>query len=98
LGGDGGFGTTSAGLRAGIPALVIPHIADQLYWGQQVHELGVGPQPIRRAKMDPKRLAASLDELVQNGTLLTAASILGEKIRAEKGVENAVQLIEGTFA
>jgi UDP:flavonoid glycosyltransferase YjiC (YdhE family) len=27
----GGFGTTAAGLRAGIPALVIPHIADQLY-------------------------------------------------------------------
>jgi len=78
--------------------LVIPHIADQFYWGQQVHELGVGPQPMRRAKMDPNSLAASLDELVQNGKLHAAASILGEKIRSDNGVENAVQLIESTFA
>jgi len=94
----GGFGTTSAGFRAGIPALVIPHIADQFYWGQRIHELGVGPQPIRRAKMDPNSLAASLAELVWNEQLHAAAATLGEKIRAENGVENAVQLIEGTFA
>jgi len=31
----GGFGTTAAGLRAGIPTLVIPHIIDQFIWGHQ---------------------------------------------------------------
>lgn len=94
----GGYGTTSACLRAGIPALVIPHIADQFYWGQRVHELGVGPQPIRRAKLDTKGLVASLDELVRNEKLHSTASILGEQIRSENGVENAVQLIEESFA
>jgi UDP:flavonoid glycosyltransferase YjiC (YdhE family) len=93
----GGYGTTAAGLRAGIPALVIPHIADQFYWGQRVYELGAGPQPIRRPKLNAKGLAVSLDELVRNGKLRGTAALLGERIRAEHGVEEAVRLIEETF-
>ncbi|MEW5869337.1 MAG: nucleotide disphospho-sugar-binding domain-containing protein [Chloroflexota bacterium] len=56
----GGFGATSAGLRAGIPQLVIPHIADQFYWGQRVHQLGVGLPPIARPRLTMTKLAASL--------------------------------------
>jgi sterol 3beta-glucosyltransferase len=93
----GGFGTTSAGLRAGMPALVIPHLVDQFYWGQRIHELGAGPPPIRRTRLDPQGLAAALEELVNNGELRAAASLLGEQIRAENGVEDAVRLIEETF-
>ena len=58
----GGFGTTSAGLRAGIPALVIPHIADQFYWGQRLYELGVAVSPIARTKLNTESLAAGLEE------------------------------------
>jgi UDP:flavonoid glycosyltransferase YjiC (YdhE family) len=94
----GGFGTTSAALRAGIPALVIPHIADQFYWGQRIHELGVGPQPIRRTELDTDRLVAALGQLVRNEKLRAAASEIGEQIRSEHGIENGVQLIEETFA
>jgi UDP:flavonoid glycosyltransferase YjiC (YdhE family) len=94
----GGYGTTAAGFRAGVPALVIPHVADQFYWGQKVCELGAGPQPIRRTELDTDGLAASLDELVRNENLHTVACTLGEQIRSENGVENAVRLIEETFA
>ena len=93
----GGFGTTAAGLRAGIPALIIPHLVDQFYWAQRVHELGAGPEPIRRAKLDVGALAAALGELAHSAELRTAASALGEQIRAEHGLENAVRLIEETF-
>jgi UDP:flavonoid glycosyltransferase YjiC (YdhE family) len=93
----GGFGTTSAGMRAGIPALVIPHIADQFFWAQRVHELGVGPQPIRRPKLSTSTLAASLHELVSSRDLRTAASTLGGQIRCETGVGNAVRQIEKEF-
>ena len=93
----GGFGTTSAGFRAGIPMLVIPHLADQFYWGQRVYELGVGPQPIRRPGLDIEGLTGGLRELVGNETLRTTASKLGEQIRAEHGVDTAVHLIEETF-
>jgi sterol 3beta-glucosyltransferase len=94
----GGYGTTAAGFRAGIPALVIPHIADQFYWGQRVHELGVGPQPIRRTKLEQNGLAAALDDLVRNENMHAKAAVLGEGIRSEHGIENAVRLINETLA
>jgi UDP:flavonoid glycosyltransferase YjiC (YdhE family) len=90
----GGFGTTSAGLRAGIPALIIPHIADQFYWGQRIHELGAGPQPIRRVSLDQQNLASALRKLVDDDDFSATASILGEQIRDENGIENAVKLID----
>ena len=88
----------AADLRAGIPAMVIPHIADQFYWGERVYELGVGSKPIRRVNLEINGLVASLSELVQNDDMRNAASKLGEKIRSGNGVENAVRLIEETFA
>ncbi len=93
----GGFGTTAATLRAGLPALVIPHVADQFYWGQRVYELGVGPQPIRRTKLDETGLVTALDELVRSELFHTTASDLGNQIRLEQGVEKAVRLLETTF-
>jgi UDP:flavonoid glycosyltransferase YjiC (YdhE family) len=93
----GGFGTTSAGLRAGIPALVIPHLVDQFYWGQRIHELGVGPQAIPRARLEASRLAAALGVLAGDAGYRRVAARLGEQIRAERGVENAVRLFENTF-
>lgn len=93
----GGYGTTTAGLRAGIPALVIPHIADQFYWGKQVQNLGVGPPFISRPKLTRDGLASALKELVENEHLHAAASALGEKIRLEDGLGNALKLIEETF-
>lgn len=93
----GGFGTTSAGMRAGIPALVIPHIADQFYWGQRVFELGVGPRPIRRTQLDVRGLAVALRVLVHDSQLRAAAADLGAQIRAEPGVGQAIRLIEAKF-
>ena len=93
----GGFGTTAAGLRAGVPQLVIPHIADQFYWGQRVDQLGVGLPFIPRPKLDRGRLAAALKELSDNAGLRASASALGERIRTENGVEKAVCLIEAEF-
>jgi len=94
----GGYGTTAAGVRAGIPALVIPHIADQFYWGKQISELGVGPQPIPRTKLETNRLTAALKELIRNEQIRSRATELGKQIRSENGVENAVVLIEQAFA
>ena len=88
----GGFGTTATGFRAGVPSLVIPHIIDQFIWGQKVAELGVGVQPIPRAKLNPQVMA---DALIQMKAIemREKAAALGEKIRAEDGVGEALRLI-----
>ena len=90
----GGFGTTAAGFRAGIPMLVIPHIIDQFIWGNQVAQLGVGPQPIPRPKLTAENLAAAL-RAMQTPEMRRKAADLGASIRAEPdGVAEAVRLIE----
>ena len=38
----GGSGTTAAGLRAGVPTLILWSSADQPYWGAQIRRLKVG--------------------------------------------------------
>ncbi|OBF52873.1 glycosyl transferase, partial [Mycobacterium sp. 852002-50816_SCH5313054-b] len=38
----GGSGTTAAGLRAGVPALILWDVADQFIWATQVKQLKVG--------------------------------------------------------
>lgn len=88
----GGAGTTAAAFRAGVPQVIVPHIADQPYWGRRVHELGVGSPPIRRKDLDVGRLVHALGWALGPGPG-SAAYALGERIRAEDGVGEAVQLL-----
>jgi hypothetical protein len=90
----GGFGTTAAGFRAGIPMLVIPHIIDQFIWGGKVAQLGVGPQPIPRPKLTAETMTIALGA-IQSSEMRRKAANLGAAIRAEPdGVMEAVRLIE----
>ncbi len=90
----GGAGTTAAGLRAGVPSVIVPHIADQPYYGRRVHELGVGPGPIPRQKLTAANLRAAIDTALGDETMHTTATNLGETIRSEDGVGNAVRQVE----
>ncbi len=94
----GGFGTTAAVLRAGGPAIVIPHVIDQFYWGQCVYELGVGPKFISRAKLTSDKLSQVITQALADSTILEKAAHLGTSIRAEPdGVTHAIQYIEKVF-
>lgn len=90
----GGAGTTAAGLRAGVPTLVIPFFGDQPFWGARIAELGVGPKPIPRKKLTSERLSQAIRDTVTNNEMRQRASNLGERIRSEDGVANAVQIIQ----
>ncbi len=91
----GGFGTTAAGLRSGVPAVVIPHIIDQYYWGQRVHELGVGPKFITRGKLTAGNLAEAIHQALQDLSMRSRAADLGRSIRGEPdGVMRAVTYLE----
>lgn len=91
----GGFGTTAAGLRAGVPSIVIPHIIDQYAWGQIVFDLGVGPKFISRGKLTSENLAHSIALALNESDIRAKAAQLGKAIRNEPdGVMQAVRLIE----
>ena len=90
----GGFGTTAAGLRAGIPALVIPHIIDQFIWGSEIEKREAGPAPIPRAKLTRETLVPALEQLVNDANIQTKARSIGDRIAEENGVQTAVRLIE----
>lgn len=90
----GGAGTAAAGLRAGVPAVIVPFFADQPFWGERVRQLGVGPAPIPRQKLTADKLTRALRMAVSDPAMRQRATELGQQIRLEDGVGNAVQVIE----
>jgi UDP:flavonoid glycosyltransferase YjiC (YdhE family) len=89
----GGAGTTAAGLRSGIPNLVVPFAADQPFWGVRVHAIDAGPRPIPIKKLTAEKLAAALDD-VDGDALRSSAQVVGGKIRMEDGVGQTVMFID----
>lgn len=89
----GGAGTTGMGLRAGVPNVVVPFFGDQHFWGWRVEELGAGPKPIRHTKLSVERLASAIRECVTNKEMQSRVARLGQQIRNEVGVANAVEVI-----
>jgi sterol 3beta-glucosyltransferase len=88
----GGAGTTAAGLRAGVPSVIVPHGMDQPMWGQRVAEMGVGAAPIPRKKLTAENLANAITFSLQTD-VQNRARELGEKISQENGIARAVELI-----
>jgi UDP:flavonoid glycosyltransferase YjiC (YdhE family) len=90
----GGAGTTAAGLRAGVPSVIVPFFGDQPFWGQRIAKLGVGPKPVPRKKLTVDRLAEAIQTAVTNDAMRQRAADLGSKIQAEDGVGRAVEIIQ----
>jgi len=89
----GGAGTTAAGLRSGIPNLVVSFAADQPFWGARVHAISAGPRPIPVKNLTVERLLTALSE-AEGDAIRNGAQVVGRKMRAEDGVGNLVRLIE----
>jgi sterol 3beta-glucosyltransferase len=90
----GGAGTTFAGLRAGIPNVIVPFMADQPFWGRRVHMVGAGPQPLLVKRLSVEKLVLAMAE-AESPVVRKQAQALGSKLRDEAGVAHAVQLLEG---
>jgi UDP:flavonoid glycosyltransferase YjiC (YdhE family) len=90
----GGMGTTAAGLRAGVPAAVVPLGGDQPFWARRIEQLGAGVRCASLAKVTAKRLADIVDSITTDAGLRRQAAVLGERIRAEDGVGQAVAVIQ----
>lgn len=89
----GGAGTTGAGLRAGVPNLVVPFMGDQPFWGRRVHAIGAGPKPILVKGLSVETLTRAIRE-AENESLRERAHLIGQQINNEDGTDEAVQWIE----
>jgi len=94
----GGAGTTAAGLRAGVPSVLVPFFADQPFWADRVYKLGVGPKPIPRSRLSADNLAHAICVATSDHGIRQRAHDLSERIRSEDGVGTAVGLIEHYLA
>lgn len=90
----GGVGTTAAGLRAGVPSVIVPFFGDQPFWGDRIAKLGVGPKPIPRKRLTPENLSNAINAAISDNPMRQQAAKLGMKIRAEDGIGNAVNVID----
>jgi sterol 3beta-glucosyltransferase len=78
-----------------VPGIVVPHVIDQFYWGQQVNELGVGPGFISRGKLNVENLSEAIMRVRNDGQMQEKAGELGNKIRSDAdGVTAAVRAME----
>ncbi len=93
----GGAGTTAAAFRAGVPALVVPFMSDQPFWARRTHALGVGPAPVPRKALTVDTLAAGLEAAVGQSKYRSRAADLGAALRAEQGVDRAVEQFHTLF-
>ena len=94
----GGAGTTTLVAREGIPSLVVPFGYDQGFWGERLAAFGAGLPPIPISQLTPNRLAEAVNRLVEDQNIRDRALVLGEKIRHESGIANAINIIDETLA
>lgn len=90
----GGAGTTAAGLRAGLPAIITPLAVDQFFWGERLSALGVAPLPLPQRRLTAEKLGAALQQVISDAAMQARARALGGTIRLEDGVGVAVEIIQ----
>lgn len=90
----GGSGTTTATLRAGAPAVVVPHWDDQPMWGELVRSVGCAGAVIPFERLTATGLACAIRHTLDEPSYRRTAQELAPKIRSECGVQTARMLIE----
>jgi UDP:flavonoid glycosyltransferase YjiC (YdhE family) len=83
----GGAGTTTTALRWGVPQLVVPHAADQFYWGRRIEALGLGPPALPRKRLTAQALAEALAATLGNEWLCSRAAEVRDAGRARRAAE-----------
>nr|GME04750.1 sterol 3-beta-glucosyltransferase UGT80B1 isoform X1 [Ipomoea batatas] len=85
----GGAGTTATGLRAGCPTTIVPFFGDQYFWGDRVHQRGLGPLPIPISQLSIENLSDAIKFMLQP-EVKSQAMELATLIENEDGVTGAI--------
>lgn len=85
----GGAGTTGSALYAGKPQIIIPHIADQKFFGAEMQRLGVGKVLPRQQWI--RQLFATYQKMVADSETAHRARQMGERLSQENGADEAAR-------
>ncbi len=89
-----GAGTTAAGLRAGVPAVPVPVLADQPFWADRLHRLGAAAAPVPLHRLTAERLAAGLREVTAPHRAARARA-LSARLGREDGAARVIEWLAG---
>jgi UDP:flavonoid glycosyltransferase YjiC (YdhE family) len=90
----GGAGTTAAGMRAGVPTLILWVTADQPIWAAQIRRLKVGSAR-RFSASTQHSLVADLQSILAPECVAEARAVAGRLTKAEVSVTTTADLLEG---
>jgi vancomycin aglycone glucosyltransferase len=88
----GGAGTTASVLHAGVPQIVVPHIGDQEFFGQEVERLGCGFRLAR--KIWPQQLYLATERITADPGYKARALEAREVLLKEDGPARAIEELE----
>ena len=89
----GGVGTTSQGLLAGVPTLIVPFAFDQSDNAEHARKLGTSRTLYRKNYFAPT-VANELDELLRRPFYTRRAIEIGQQLQQEDGPGRAADLVE----
>jgi len=89
----GGVGTTSQGLLAGVPTLIVPFAFDQADNAEHARKVGTS-RTLYRNKYFANRIAAELDTLLTQPSYSSRALAVSKELQQENGPARAADLIE----
>jgi UDP:flavonoid glycosyltransferase YjiC (YdhE family) len=90
----GGAGTTSAAARAGVPQVIVPHAADQFGWGAWIHAAGLGPPPLRKPRLNARRLTAALRDVLERPERRERARQLQPQLQPARALRETREWLE----
>ncbi|WP_413318162.1 glycosyltransferase [Agrococcus sp. 1P02AA] len=86
----GGAGTAHAAVRAGVPSVVMPFLADQPFWAAALRRRGLAPAPLRRGA-GARSIGAAVEQALRCGA---RARVAAERMAREDGTGTALDVLE----
>ena len=90
----GGAGTTQSTLLAGRPSIIVAHVSDQFFWGQELERLGVAGKTLKRKGLKAAHLANGIQNILRNPSMALVAGEIGKRMAMEDGVTTAISYFE----
>jgi UDP:flavonoid glycosyltransferase YjiC (YdhE family) len=94
---QGGVGTASYALAAGVPQVTVPYCLDHTFWAARLREAGVAPNGILRSRISAPGLVRAITTVLDQPRFRDAASRCAARVRQENGLDAAEQLVYRQF-